>query len=258
MSKAFDRLVNIMQELRSPTGCPWDKEQNHQSILNSLIEEAYEFIDAAQVENYEHMCEELGDVLLQIVFHAQMAKEENHFTIDDVVNGISEKMIRRHPHVFKNNQLESADEVSKQWDEIKELETKNYSHKSILDSVPRSLPGLFEAFKLTKKASKQGFDWNQTQEVLNKIDEEILELKAAVQDADQTNIKEEIGDLFFTLANLCRFVNVNPEEAINLTNVKFRNRFQLMEQELVKKKLDPKNLTLEEWDSLWESAKDKE
>lgn len=244
-----------MSELRGPKGCPWDREQTHESILPQLIEESYEVISAVDDKNYPHLCEELGDLLLHIIFHSQMASEKKNFTIDDVINGITAKLIRRHPHVFGDVKVENAGEVVKNWDEIKAGEKKKHKGESYLDSVPKALPPLLQAYQLTKKASKQGFDWEKTDDVIEKIDEEINEIKEAHSRKNSNEIRNEIGDLFFALVNLCRFLKVQPEEALRQANEKFRKRFKIMEKKIQLKKKNMADMTLKELDRLWDEAK---
>ncbi|MBI2338811.1 MAG: nucleoside triphosphate pyrophosphohydrolase [Deltaproteobacteria bacterium] len=257
MSAPFEQLVDIMAILRSPGGCPWDHQQTHQSIAPQLIEECYEVLDAIENKNDPHLCEELGDLLLHVLFHAQIGRDEKSFDIDDVVNEISAKLIRRHPHVFGGIKVSGAEEVVSNWDKIKANEAKKHKGDSYLDPVPKSLPALFQAFKLSKKASKIGFDWNKTDEVLQKIDEEIGELKKAVKSKNRNNLEHEVGDLFFALANLCRFIKIQPEEVLQKANNRFRARFSAMEKQIRLKKKKMEQLTAKEWDALWNDAKKK-
>lgn len=255
MSSSFDKLVQIMGRLRGPDGCPWDHQQTHESIVPQLIEETYEVVEAIEKRNSLNLSEELGDLLLHVVFHAQMAQEEGTFTIDDVVSGITQKLIRRHPHVFGDTQVDGAEEVIKNWDKIKDMEKASQGYESLLSGVPRSLPGLQQAYKLTKKASKVGFDWQQTEEVIKKIEEEIEELKEVLTKTDQKEIEHEIGDLFFTLANICRHIHVHPEEALRGANGRFRERFGYMEKKVHQKGKEISDLSMTEMDQLWEEAK---
>ncbi|MBI4410997.1 MAG: nucleoside triphosphate pyrophosphohydrolase [Deltaproteobacteria bacterium] len=257
MPTPFDQLVEIMAILRGPGGCPWDHEQTHKSIAPQLIEECHEVLDAIENENNPHLCEELGDLLLHVLFHAQIASDEKTFDIHDVINEISAKLVRRHPHVFGNTKVSGADQVVTNWDKIKAGENKKHKGESYLDSAPKSLPALFQAFKLTKKASKVGFDWKKTGEVLLKIDEEIGELKEALKRKKQNELEHEVGDLFFALANLCRFLKIQPEEALQKANRRFRGRFWEMEKKIRKKKKKMEKLSAAEWDRLWNEAKKK-
>lgn len=249
-----------MAILRGPEGCPWDHEQTHKSIIPQLIEETYELIDAIESENDPHFCEELGDVLLHIVFHAQMAHDRKAFDINTVIEGLSEKLVRRHPHVFGTTEVKNAGEVIVNWDKIKTTESKKHEGESFLDSVPRGLPALFQAQKLSKKASKLGFDWEgtvsqKTDEVLKKIEEEISELRYALKNKSPKEIEHEMGDVFLALANLSRFLNLQAEETLRHANNRFRGRFQWMEQKIKKQKKDPSQLNAKEWDQLWNEAK---
>lgn len=255
MSSSFDELIQIMARLRGPGGCPWDHEQTHESIVPQLIEETYEAIGAIDEKNWPHLCEELGDLLLHIVFHSQMASETKDFTIDDVVTGLAAKLVRRHPHVFGDTKVKDAGEVIQNWDKIKAGEKKNQKMESALDNIPKALPALMQAYKLTKKASKMGFDWEKTEQVLEKVDEEIREIKAAVKNKNQDEITDEIGDLFFSLANLCRFLKVAPEEALRKSNEKFRKRFTVMEKMILVQNKKMEEMNLKELDNLWEQAK---
>jgi len=244
-----EELLNIMQKLRSPEGCPWDKEQNFNSLLPYLLEESYEYIDAVQSGNAKLMVEELGDVLLQVVFHAQIAKEEGIFTIDDVVKAICEKMLRRHPHVFGNENLETSKEVLKKWEEIKDSEKKEMP-KSAMDKVPRSMIALSRAQELSRRAAKVGFDWSNSKPVLEKVKEEIGEFEA--EKNGSLEAEEEFGDILFALVNLARHKGINAETALARANTKFEERFRQVEILAGGK---PQNFTLEELDKFWDKAK---
>jgi len=245
----MDKLLEIMQRLRSADGCPWDREQNFNSLLPYLLEESYEYIDAVQSENPKNMAEELGDVLLQVVFHAQIAKEEGKFTIDDVINGICEKMIRRHPHVFGKENLGTSKEVLKKWEEIKNQEKKE-KPASAMDKVPRSMVALSRAQELSRRAAKVGFDWNDSKPVLEKVKEEIGEFEA--EETGSLKAEEEFGDILFALVNLARHKGINAETALARANSKFEKRFRQVE---VMAGGNPQNFTLEELDKFWEKAK---
>ncbi|MDO8519899.1 MAG: nucleoside triphosphate pyrophosphohydrolase [Deltaproteobacteria bacterium] len=255
MSQSFDELVAIMARLRGPGGCPWDHEQTHESIVPQLIEETYEAIGAIDAKNWPHLCEEVGDLLLHLLFHSQIASETKDFTINDVVTGLTAKLVRRHPHVFGDTKVKDAGEVIKNWDKIKAGEKKNQKMESALDNIPRALPALMQAYKLTKKASKMGFDWEKTEDVLKKVDEEIREIKEAVKTKNQEEIAGEIGDLFFSLANLCRFLQVPPEEALRTSNEKFRKRFGTMEKTIREQGKKMEEMNLSELDSVWNQIK---
>ncbi len=248
-------LVRIMARLRAEDGCPWDREQTHETLKPYLIEEAYELIDAIDDNDDLHIEDELGDVLLQVVFHAQIASEEERFDLQDIARRISEKLVRRHPHVFADSQVENASGVVRQWEEIKKQEKTSSRRKSILDGVPRHLPGLSRAQKLQKKAAKYGFDWDQPKDVIAKIEEELAELKEALDTQQHGHVKEEFGDFLFTIVNLCRFMDVDAEEALSGTSRKFCRRFKVIEREVEVSGRDFGDLTLEELDAFWDQAK---
>ncbi|KNZ68898.1 MazG family protein [Thermincola ferriacetica] len=253
----MDPLVKIMQQLRSPEGCPWDREQTHESLKKYLIEETYEVLDAIDNGNMNKFCEELGDLLLQIAFHAQIADEEGFFDINDVVKSIAEKLVRRHPHVFGNTRVKNSSEVSYNWDKIKEMEKRKegMEEASILDSIPKALPALLKAEKVQKRAAKVGFDWPDYRGALDKIYEELEELKEALDRGNRSNAAEEMGDLFFALVNLARFLSVDPEEALQATVDKFIKRFKLMEKKAWETGKKLADLNLDQLDQLWEEAK---
>jgi MazG family protein len=238
-----------MQKLRSPEGCPWDREQNFNSLLPYLLEESYEYIDAIQSGNVKLMAEELGDVLLQVVFHAQIAKEEGKFTIDDVIKAICEKMVRRHPHVFGDESLGTSAEVLKKWEEIKDSE-KEEMPKSAMDKVPRSMVALSRAQELSRRAAKVGFDWNDPKPVLEKVKEEIGEFEA--EESGSLAAEEEFGDILFALVNLARHKGIDAETALARANAKFEKRFRQVE---ILADGKPQNFTLEELDKFWNEAK---
>jgi len=267
MSKPFDELVAVMERLRAPGGCPWDAEQTYASLSQYLLEEAYETFDAiheaAATGDTTNLKEELGDVLLQVIFHSTIAKEKGDFTVDEVADGTAKKLILRHPHVFGDTKLDKAQDVLDNWDTLKANERaasgkKEKVNESILDEVPVHFPGLLEALKVTKKAAKLGFDWENTDQVFEKLDEEIGELRAEIASGQKEKIEEEIGDLLFVIANLARKLDVEPEAALKRTNRKFRKRFKFIEEEL---KADGRRLedsTLIEMDELWNKAKGSE
>lgn len=263
MSKNFDELIDVMKRLRAPGGCPWDREQTYESLAPYLLEEAFETFDAIQEASAgqtENLREELGDLLLQIIFHSQIAEEAGDFTIEDVCAGITNKMILRHPHVFGDKNFETASDVLNNWDELKKAEreiTKKDEkiRDSILDEVPLAFPALIEANKLTRKAAKVGFDWENTEQIFEKFDEEITELKDAISNDETKNIEEEIGDLLFVVVNLARKLEVEPETALKKTNRKFRQRFKFIETELNSNGKSLKESNLEEMDALWNEAK---
>lgn len=265
MSKSFDELVAVMERLRAPGGCPWDGEQTYGSLARYLLEEAYETFDAIQeaeeTGEIENLREELGDLLLQVIFHSTIGKERGDFDVDEVVAGVTRKLILRHPHVFGDAKLARAQDVLDNWDKLKadERAASGKAEKavdSILEDVPVHFPALIEALKLTSKAAKKGFDWENVEDIFEKLNEEVAELRAAIDKKDRENVSEEIGDLLFVVANLARRLDVEPETALKQTNRKFRSRFGFVEQELAKagKALD--DASLDEMDALWNLAKE--
>ena len=247
-------VVDIMARLRSPGGCPWDIEQTHATLRRYIVEEVYEVLEAIDERDAAHLCEELGDLLLQIVFHARMAEESGMFSMQDVVDTVSEKLIRRHPHVFGDISVRDAAEVLLNWDAIKKQE-KAVKPQSVLDGVPKGLPALMRANKLQLKAAKVGFDWPEVAPVWEKVAEEITELQEAAETCDKAKVEDELGDVLFAIVNLGRFLGVEAEVALNGTNNKFVRRFQQMEKALRKKGLKWKALDLAAMDELWETAK---
>lgn len=264
MSKSFDELVAVMARLRAPGGCPWDHEQTYASLAQYLLEEAYETFDAIQeadkTGDTTNLKEELGDLLLQVVFHSTIGNERGDFTIDEVCAGVTQKLILRHPHVFGDKQLARAQDVLDNWDELKADERAasgkgEKAKDSILDDVPVHFPGLLEGLKLTKKAAKVGFDWQDKEQIFEKIDEEAAELRQAIAGNETEHIAEEIGDLLFAVVNLARHLDVEPETALKRTNRKFRERFKFIEQELAKQGRSLDDADLAEMDTLWNKAK---
>ena len=241
-----------MARLRAPGGCPWDREQNFDTIKPYLLEEAYEVFDAIEQRDWPGLAEELGDLMLQAVFFAQMASEENKFRIDDSLDAISEKLIRRHPHVFGDGAAKTSDDVKRRWDEIKDDEKKEKGKplQGRLDSVPRNVPALVEAQQISSKAAAVGFDWENPAQVLDKLDEELRELAEARVNGTPAEIEGEIGDLFFVLVNLARKLKVDPEQALRKTNAKFRKRFAHLEKHAILP-----GATLEQMEALWQEAK---
>jgi len=248
----LEPLIEVMDKLRGPDGCPWDKEQTHSSLKKYLIEETYEVLDAIDDKNMNKFCEELGDLLLQVVFHARIAEEQNNFDMNDVITGIADKLIRRHPHVFGDLQVDSTSEVLTNWEDIKAKEKKK---ESIFEDIPKSLPALMRAEKIQRKAARVGFDWSSIEGAWLKVKEELSELEEAVVLGEDIKIKEELGDLFFAIVNVCRFLDIDAEEALQNTNIKFIKRFFYIEQYVKEKKLIWSELTLEYMDKLWEEAK---
>lgn len=256
LNRQFWRLREIVAILRSPNGCPWDREQTHQSIRKNLIEETYEVLETIDDEDPEAMCEEMGDLLLQIMLHSQMAEEEGYFTVQDVIAGLNEKLIRRHPHVFGASNAEDADEALQNWEDIKKEEKQGKGKETIsrLDGVPRDLPAILKAYKYQKKAADVGFDWDELSEVLDKVKEEWEELKEA-----QTleHRREELGDLLFVIVNIARFMKIDPEEALALTNKKFYYRFSYIEKKIIEAGKTFENTSLDEMENWWQEAKQK-
>jgi MazG family protein len=248
----FERLVAIMARLRAPGGCPWDREQSFDTIKPYLLEETYEVLEAIDKRDWPALADELGDLLLQAVFFAQMASEENKFRIDDSIDAIVQKLIRRHPHVFADGSAKTSDDVKRRWDEIKADEKKNKGEpvRGLLESVPRNLPALVEAQQISSKAAGVGFDWENAGQVLDKLDEELDELAGAREGGSREELEGEIGDLLFVLVNLARFMKVDPEQALRKTNAKFRKRFAHVEAGV---KLP--GATIEEMEALWQEAK---
>lgn len=250
---AFNRLVEIMARLRAPGGCPWDREQSFDSIKPYLLEEAYEVMDSIDARDWDGLAEELGDLMLQPVFFAQMAAEENRFTIADSLEAINSKLVRRHPHVFADGDAKTSDEVLQRWDEIKQ--TEKVRPKGLLTGIPRSLPALVEAEKIAKKAAGAGFDWENIGQVFEKLHEELGELEEARAEGPQEAIEGELGDLLFVIVNLARFLNVDPEQALRKTNSKFRTRFQHVERGVESQGKTLKEAGIEEMEKLWQEAK---
>jgi tetrapyrrole methylase family protein/MazG family protein len=252
--QTFTRLVEIMAKLRSPGGCPWDAEQTHDSLKRYMIEECYEVIEAIDNGDDELLKEELGDLLLQTVFHASIAEERNAFCITDIIETLSEKLIRRHPHVFSDQLITTSEEQIINWEKIKSSE-KSDVRKSALSGIPPGLPAILKAHKLMEKASRVGFDWESQDQVLLKIKEELTELEESLREGDQTRIKEEIGDLLFTVVNLGRFLSIDTEDALHKTISRFTARFNHIEDSLIKKGSSVQKSSLEEMELLWQEAK---
>ena len=257
VGESFERLVEIMARLRAPGGCPWDREQSFDTIKPYTLEETYEVLDAIDRRDYAGLCEELGDFLLQAVFYAQMAHEEGRFSIGDSLEAINAKLIRRHPHVFAAGDANTPDQVLARWDEIKgeEKREKGEQPKGWLDGVQRALPALMEAYEISKKAAKAGFEWPDFEQVLEKLREELGELDRARALGGQDEIEGEVGDLLFTLVNVARWLKVDPEQALRKTNAKFRRRFAHLEQTLAGRGRSVEQSTLEEMELLWQQAK---
>lgn len=250
-------LVEIMRILRAPGGCPWDAEQTHESIKKNLIEETYEVIEAINKNDKELLCEELGDTLMQVVFHSQMENEAGAFDFNDVSNGVCQKLIERHPHVFDKVSVSGVDDVLTNWDAIKRKSKGQKSTTQSMLSVPRELPALMRATKIQKKAADVGFDWKDVSGALDKLEEEIAELRAAIAAGDKENTEEELGDVLFSAVNVSRFVKSDAEEALTSASDKFLSRFATVEKLAKEKNIDMLSADLEQLNSLWDSAKSK-
>lgn len=252
----FLRLVEIMARLRSPEGCPWDREQTFDTIKPYLLEETYEVLDSIDARDWNGLADELGDLLLQVVFFSQMAKEAGYFDVTDAIEAINSKLVRRHPHVFADGDAKTAEDVVRKWDEIKATEKPR--PKGLLAGIPRSLPALMEARQIASRAAGAGFDWNNVDEVLDKLREELAELDGARRAGSQEALQDEIGDLLFVIVNIARFLKVDPEQALRGTNSKFRRRFGHVETGLEAQGKSPKEATVEEMERLWQDAKGQE
>ena len=251
----FKDLLDIMKLLRSENGCPWDRVQTHDSLKKYLIEETYEVLEAIDLKDSKKISEELGDLLLQIIFHAQIAEEEGAFNINDVITGISRKMILRHTHVFGADKADTPDEVVDNWEVIKKKEKGIESQTGVLKDVPSNLPALMRSYKVQQKAAQVGFDWDNSDDVFNKVDEEICELKDVYKSENMERIYDEIGDVFFSLVNLSRFLKVQPELALTGTINKFIKRFEFIESESKRDGKKLEEMSLAEMDELWNKAK---
>jgi tetrapyrrole methylase family protein/MazG family protein len=259
----FQKLVTLQSRLRAPNGCPWDREQTHMTLRTYLVEEAYEVLEAVESGDDAKFAEELGDLLLQVVFHADIAKDEGRFDVADVIESIHEKMVRRHPHVFGEKRAKDAKAVLKSWEKIKAEERKATGQESIqpaslLDGVSHALPGTMEGFQLTRRAARIGFDWDSAQGVLDKLAEEASELKREVAAADPKRIEEETGDLLFAAVNLARFLHVDPEIALKKANAKFAARFREMERLARESGRELADVPRDEMELLWDKAKNSE
>jgi len=249
----FDELVGVMARLRAPDGCPWDREQTHHSLRPYLLEEAYEALEAMDAEDWPRLCDELGDVLLQVVFHAQLASERGDFSVEDVCEKIVTKLKRRHPHVFADSVADTPDDVIDRWEKLKREEDGYQERESAVDGVPAILPALQRAYKLQKRASRAGFDWPEISGPRAKVDEELRE----VEEAEGQAVEEELGDLLFAVVNLARFLDVEPEGALRGANERFSRRFRVVEEQAGgSERL--REMDLEEMDVLWERAKAEE
>lgn len=251
----FESLVEVIAILRGENGCPWDREQTHSSLKSTLLEETYETVEAIDSGEPEKLKEELGDLLLNIMLQAQIASEQQHFDIYDVIDTLTEKLIRRHPHVFGDVDVDNADEVVMNWEAIKKQEAGYEDRKSALDGIPIALPSLLRAQKIQKRAARVGFDWDNISDVVDKVDEELVEVKECLHNADADAVEMEIGDLLFAIVNLCRFVDLQAEETLRKSNRKFILRFKRMEDEVAKRGKTLEEQSLEELDEIWETVK---
>ncbi|MBA4538423.1 nucleoside triphosphate pyrophosphohydrolase [Bacillus aquiflavi] len=256
--KQFSQLRQIIADLQGPNGCPWDKKQTHRTLKKYLIEEAYELIRAIEADDIENMIEELGDVLLQVMLHGQIGEDNGYFNIDDVIEGLSKKMVRRHPHVFGNVKIQNEEDVLENWEQIKRAEKSSLSPASLLDDVNKTAPNLLRAAELQKKAAKVGFDWDHPKQAWEKVKEEITEFEDEMENPNHNeNLQKEFGDILFALVNVARFYKINAEEALFLTNEKFYNRFLYIEEQVKKSNKAFSDFTLQQLDVLWEEAKKK-
>ena len=253
-AKSFVELLEVLRRLRAPDGCPWDKDQTSESLIPYLLEETYEIIEAIETGNMNILKEELGDLCLHILFQAELAREDGQFNIADSLQHISTKLINRHPYVFDKNNNQSKDAINEPWEITKQKEKKR---KNILDGVPKNLPALLRARRIQEKAANVGFDWNDIQPVLNKVDEEISELNEVIDSGDANKIKDEMGDVLFSLVNLSRYLKINPEDALRMAISKFETRFSDVEKELKKRGKTVMDSDLKEMDEIWNDIKQK-
>ena len=254
----IERLLEIMRQLRGPGGCPWDREQTIDSLKSDLIEETYEVIDAIESGDRAELCGELGDLLLQVVFQAQICTEAGEFTFDDVVTGIADKLVRRHPHVFGDVQAETAGDVLRNWEKIKKTEKSAETPRSLVEGIPRHLPALAKANLVQKRVARAGFEWDEISGVVDKLDEELAEVKDAMAQKDDAAIREELGDLMFSVVNLSRYLGHEPEELLNENIAKFMRRFQSLENRLHAEGREIEKCSLEELDAVWVAVKAEE
>jgi tetrapyrrole methylase family protein / MazG family protein len=258
---AFENLVALIARLRAPGGCPWDREQTHRSLKPMTLEEAYEVLEAIDDGDDPHLASELGDLLLQVVFHSQIAAEESRFTIADVIRAVSDKMVRRHPHVFGDQSAATSGEVLRNWEAIKRAEQAESGQReaaSMLDSVSSRIPAVMEAFQIATKVSRVGFDWPDAASVLDKVEEEVGEVRAAVAKGDTRGASAEVGDLLFAVVSLARLLGEDPESALKAANRKFRRRFGYVEDRLRERGRSPAESSLQEMESFWAEAKQRE
>ena len=250
--KSFEELESIVATLRSENGCPWDREQTHQSLKSNLLEETYEIIEAIENNDSAKISEELGDLLSVIMLQARIGQENGDFDIEQVLTKISEKLIERHPHIYGTRKVKTAEEVKENWERIKRKKRKN---KGTLSNIPKTIPPMVKAMRIQEKVKSVGFDWDKKEEVIEKVYEEIKELKEELKLNDEKKTKQELGDLIFSVINMARFINIDPEEALESTNIKFINRFQYMEEKIAKDKKNLKEMSLNEMNKYWNSSK---
>jgi tetrapyrrole methylase family protein/MazG family protein len=255
MGKELDRFIDIVARLRAPDGCPWDREQTSKSLLSSLIEESYEFFEAVDSGDRAKMREELGDLLLQVILHAQIADDEGAFNLEDVARAISEKIIRRHPHVFGDAKVDSSKDVVHNWEKIKRTETSHRERTSLVDGIPEALPALLRAEKVQRRVARMGFDWTDMKPVLDKVEEEFGEFRRAVETNDHPHAEEELGDILFALVNVARHRDICAEDALRATARKFARRFRYIEDRFRETGKDINAATLEEMDAFWVESK---
>lgn len=255
----FRKLIELMDVLRSPEGCPWDREQTRETLKPMLVEESFEVLEALDSQNPSELCEELGDLLFQVIFHCRIAKERGEFDANDVCRKVYEKMVRRHPHVFGDAQYKDAQELLKHWEDIKAAEQaqagRTKKKKSLLDGVPPGLPALYTGYQISAKASRVGFDWPHLQGIKDKVVEEFEELEAAVEQQDEERIREEVGDLLFATLNVARFLQIDPETALGRANAKFAERFRRLESHFAAQGRRLKDVSLEEMEASWQDLK---
>lgn len=254
-TKPIDRLLDVMRRLRAPDGCPWDREQTIESLRGNLIEETYEVVDAMDSGDRTALCEELGDLLLQIVFQSQIASEEGNFSFDDVAQGIADKLVRRHPHVFGDVRADTPDEVIRNWEKIKKTEKGGDTPRSLVDGIPRHLPALSKAHLVQKRVAKVGFEWDEVGGVVDKLEEELAEVKEAMAEQDADAIREELGDLLFSAVNLSRYLGHESEELLNENIHKFMRRFQALEMHLHVEGKAVEDCSLKELEAVWTAVK---
>ena len=257
---SFTELVEVMARLRAPNGCPWDREQTHATLKPYFIEETYEALEAIDIGDDDELCKELGDVLLQVVFHAQIATEENRFDIEEVARAIVDKLIRRHPHVFADVDVDGSEQVLQNWEQIKKQERQEQGEAtpSLLDGIPKQLPALMRAQRMQARVSRQGFDWDQIAGPLDKVEEEFAELRQAWASGETPAIEDEFGDLLFALVNTGRFLNVDPEQTLRQSTEKFERRFRALEEAVRRSGREISALSLQELDTIWDEIKARE